>query len=93
MIFLHTGETLSGTSANLGEISSLLPDVHIMALTATASKSTRKKISHSLGMKQVLLISQSPNKRNICLNSQEDIQEAFAPLVKLNNKGQVQIAP
>ena len=57
-----------------------------MALTATASKSTRKKISHSLGMKRVLvlLISQSPNKQNIfhCLNSQQkDVQEAFALLV------------
>ena len=55
-----------------------------MALTATASRSTRKEISHSLGMKRVLLISQSPNKQNIfyCLNSQQkDIQEAFAPLV------------
>lgn len=84
IFFAHRGDSFRREFANLGEISSLLPDVHIMALTATASKSTRKEISRSLGMKRVLLISQSPNKQNIfyCLNSQQkDIQEAFAPFV------------
>ena len=78
------GDSFRREFANLGEISSLLPNVHIMALTATASKSTRKTICRSLGMKKILLISQSPNKPNIFyrLNShQKDIEEAFAPLV------------
>ena len=52
--------------ANLGEVPSPLPNVHIVALAATASKSRRKVIlCHSLGMMNVLLVSQSSNNSNI----------------------------
>ena len=55
-----------------------------MALTATASKTTRKAICRSLGMKNVLLVLQSPNKSNIFYSlesHQNDVEEAFAPLL------------
>lgn len=67
--------------ANLGEVSSLLPDVHIMSLTATASKNTRRTICRLIGMKKVLLTSQSSNKLNIFYSvncKQKDLEEAIA---------------
>lgn len=63
----------------------MLPDVNVMALTATASKATRKAICSSVGMKKVLLVSQSPNIPNIfyCVNTKEkEIEEVFSPLVR-----------
>ena len=84
LILLYTGVTRFDEFANLGEVSSLLPNVNTIALTATASKSTRRAICCSLAMKKVLLVSQSSNKSNLfyCLDShQKDVEEAFAPLV------------
>ena len=49
--------------AHLGEVRSLIPPtVHIMALTATSTVSTRKK---RLNMKSPLIISITPDKPNI----------------------------
>lgn len=84
LMLLLRGESFRREFANLGEVSSLLPDVHIMSLTATASRNTRQTICRSIGMKNVLLVSQSPNKPNIfyCVNSkQRDIEEVFDPLI------------
>ena len=84
MLFIYRGDSFRREFANLGEVSSLLPSVNTMALTATASKSTRRAIYRSLAMKKVLLVSQSSDKSNLfyCLDSyQKDITEAFAPLV------------
>ena len=56
-----------------------------MALTATATKSSRKKICKSLGMKYPVIISKSPNRPNIHLSvdfKQESIEEHFRPLVE-----------
>ena len=56
-----------------------------MSLTATASRNTRQSICRLIGMKKVLLVSQSPNKPNIyySLNSkQKDLEEAFDPLIQ-----------
>ena len=56
-----------------------------MSLTATASRNTRQSIYRLIGMKKVLLVSQSPNKLNIyySLNSkQKDLEEAFDPLIQ-----------
>lgn len=55
-----------------------------MALTATASSTTRKAICSCIGMKKVLLVSQSPNKPNIFYSVKSDkssIEEAFTPLL------------
>jgi len=52
--------------AALGEIWGLLStDVNIMALTATASKDTRKSICKSLGLLNPVMIIKSPEKCNI----------------------------
>ena len=85
LLFIIRGDSFRKEFAHLGEICSLLPDIHIMALTATASTTTRKTIFWCIGMKKVLLVSQSPNKPNIfySLNSdQSNIEEAFTPLLR-----------
>ena len=53
----------------LGELRGFFPtDVHTMALTATASKSTRKFVSNALGMEKPHLVILSPDKPNIVYN-------------------------
>ena len=56
--------------ANLHEIRSLSPKVKIIALTATATASTRKTIMDILLMKNPYLISESPFKTNITYSVQ-----------------------
>ena len=70
--------------ANLGDIASLLPSIHTMALTATATISTRKAVCRSLGMKKPVIISESPNKINIVYKvtpNVKDVEDAFEPVV------------
>lgn len=57
-IFLQ-GDSFRRESSNLGEVSSLLTDVHVMSLTATVSKAIRNAICSSVGMNKVLLVSVS----------------------------------
>lgn len=47
----------------LGDVHSLVP--RLMALTATATKETRKAVCHILGMISPVLIIQVPNRANI----------------------------
>ena len=50
----------------INEICSLVHShVRLMALTAPATIKSRKEICHALGMKNPVVISQSPNKSNI----------------------------
>ena len=50
----------------INEIRSLVHShVRLMALTATATIKSRKEICHALGMKNPVVVSQSPNKSNI----------------------------
>ena len=52
--------------AKLQQIRSILhPSVHIMALTATATRATRNEIAESLGMHNIAIVYISPNKQNI----------------------------
>jgi len=56
-----------------------------MALTATATKSTQQSICRSLAMKNVVIISESPNKLNLKYHAQtvsQSIEDTFAPLVE-----------
>ena len=65
-----------------------------MALTATASTTTRKAICSCVGMKKVLLVSQSPNKPNIFYSinlDQKSIEEAFTPLVSEIQKKRITV--
>ena len=80
------GETFRKEFAKLGEVRSLLPHgVHVMALTATATKTSRRDICKKLGMVNPFVLSQSPNKQNIkysVVRKDEGIEIAFAPLLE-----------
>ena len=69
----------------MGEVASLLPeDTHTMALTATATRSSRQVICKVQGIKNCVdVISKSPNKPNICYRVQQKptLEEAFGPLI------------
>ena len=71
--------------SRLGEIRSLIPkNVHVMALTATATVSTQQKVCKVLGMNDTLFITVSPNKPNISywVFQKRTIEEVFSPVVK-----------
>ena len=56
-----------------------------MALTATATNSTRREVCSKLGMVKPLVVAQSPNKPNILykvLPKDDSMEKAFAPLVE-----------
>ena len=64
----HRGETFRREFSKIGEVRSIIPDrVNVMALTATATKATRKHVCRRLGMSAPVVISRSPNKPNIKL--------------------------
>ena len=49
----------------VGEVRSLLPDgLNVMALTATATKSLRYSISHTIGMLNPFVVAVAPCKQN-----------------------------
>ena len=80
----YRGDSFRVEFANLGDIASLLPSIHTMALTATATISTRKAVCRSLGMKKPVIISESPNKINIVYKvtpNVKDVEDAFEPVV------------
>lgn len=54
-----------------------------MALTATATRTSRQTISRILGMTNVKVVSQSPNKPNITYQVQKktNIEDTFTPLI------------
>ena len=82
----YRGDTFRHEFTHLGEVNSLLPEaVHTMALTATATRASRRSICRTLGMKQVVVIAESPNKTNIRYEVRKktaSLEEAFAPLVE-----------
>ena len=62
----YRGDDFRVEYSKLQQIRSILnPNVRVMALTATAIKSLRKEILASLGMKDSVVISRSPDKPNI----------------------------
>ena len=69
MLFPHfflRGDDFRTDYGRIGELRALLPPaVNVMALTATATKSSRAKILHSLRMVRPTMISLSPHKKNI----------------------------
>ena len=83
---IYRGDEFRREFSNLGEVRSLIPErVHIMALTATATITTRKSICKVLSMLKPSIVSQSPNKPNIkysVVKKEVDIEETFAPLVE-----------
>ena len=62
---------------------SIIPEyVNVMALTATATVSTRKDIIKSLDMQNPVVVSVSPMKENIyyCVSKKVKVNESFLPI-------------
>ena len=85
-IFSCRGESFREEFGHLGDVRSLIPEsVRIMALTATATKTTRQAIIKVLGMVKPAVVSVSPNKENIkyiVRANPGELEETFAGLVK-----------
>ena len=65
---MYRGETFRKEFSKIGEVRSIIPEqVNVMALTATATKPTRKYVCQRLGMSAPVVIAKSPNKANIKL--------------------------
>ena len=79
--FFYRGDEFRVEFARLGEVRSLIPKyVNILALTATATKSTREVVIKLLNMKNPSIISTSPSKDNVIYtvskkNCMEDVVE------------------
>ena len=71
--------------SNLGEIRSIIPEnVHVMALTATATLSTQKIIMKSLSMESPAIIYIPPVRNNVMYyvaNKPRGIDGAFRPII------------
>ena len=86
--FLHfcRGENFRKEYSQLGDVRSLIPEnVPIMALTATATKGTRKAIVNALKMIRPAVVAASPNKPNIKYSAKfkkMSLEETFAPLAE-----------
>ena len=83
---MYRGETFRKEFYNLGEVRSLIPNgVRILALTASATLSTRQKICKILGTTSPAVVVESPNKPNITYavhHNPGTLEETFAPLVE-----------
>ncbi len=82
---LHRGETFRKAFSNIGDARSLIPSgTNMMALTATATKTTRLYVCRRLGMLHPKVISLSPNRENIkyYVTLATVIEDTFAPLVE-----------
>ena len=65
-IFNHRGDTFRKAFSELGEVRSLIPKhVNMLALTATATKQTRKAVCRILGLKAPKFVLRLPNRPNI----------------------------
>ena len=72
---LNRGESFRKEFGHLGDVCCLIPEtVHIMALTATATKTTRREIV------RVLIVAKSPNKVNT-IKAIPGTLETFAGLI------------
>ena len=83
------GESFRKEFSKIRDVRSLIPEnVCLMALTATATKSTRRHTISTLGMHKPVTALQSPEKANLRYevvkknNRAEDMEEVFAPLVE-----------
>ena len=78
------GEEFRPEFKRIGDLRSVVPkNVNVMALTATATISSRLSIERTLGMKNPTVIEISPEKSNIYLSTElfESIDDSFKPLV------------
>ena len=84
IIFVYRGDTFRAVLSRVGEIRSFLPrGVNIMAVTATATKSVRKAVSRTLGMRDPHVVACSPCKKNLMYSASKfvSVEESFKPIV------------
>ena len=70
--------------SHLGEVQSLIPyHVRMMAMTATATAATRRRITTILGMEDPAVIASSPDKTSMCywVKEGETVHDFVMPLV------------
>ena len=79
------GTTFRRTLSRIGEVRSILPQgVQCVALTATATKSLRSRVSSIIGMNDPTVIAVSPCKKNIMYSMSTfiSIRETFGPILE-----------
>lgn len=80
----YRGETFRREFSQLGELRSLVSEnVHVMALTATATRQTRKSIFTTLHMIKPKIVYVRPIKSNITfyVAVKSSIEQVFSPIV------------
>jgi superfamily II DNA helicase RecQ len=76
------GESFRNEFSRLGEVRSILPrNVHVMALTATASSTLHHSITWTLGMQNTALIEVSPDKKYALLQLRNPSPLSFVILL------------
>ncbi len=83
-LIVRRGSEFRKEFSNLGEVRSLMPSgTHVMALTATATQSSRRTICQVLGMEKVVVVSEVPDRPNIEYSLKKENHEiVFAPIVE-----------
>ena len=79
---LYRGTSFRSEFSRIGEVRSLIPrGVNLMALTATATRSTRRRIIQSLCMENCYIVFKNPLKSNIMyeVKPKTTLEDAFAP--------------
>ena len=82
--FFGRGETFRHTLSRIGEMRSLVDEsVNVLALTATATKSLRSDVARILGMKNEMVVSISPCKKNIMYATgvMKSLSDTFTPML------------
>ncbi len=81
----YRGDSFRVEFAQLGEVRSLIPDrVHILALTPTASKNTRKAVIKRLNVKHPVVLPITPDKPNIvyAVVDKTSMDDAVLPIAR-----------
>lgn len=84
-MYYYRGDYFRREFSKLGEVCSLIPTkINVMALTATATIKSRKKIIAILGMCKPIVISESPDKSNLIYRVQErtTVDQVFTPVLE-----------
>lgn len=85
-MYVYRGESFREAFLRIGEVRCVMAsDVHVMALTATATHTLRKEVERLLGMIEPLTIILSPDKPNISFSSVQikgDYSKIFNNVVK-----------
>lgn len=86
LCILSRGDNFRKAFSEIGDVRSIVPEtVRLMALTATASKETRRSVCKTLGMCKPAIISEPPNRINIKFILHANVgtlEELFDPLVQ-----------